>query len=209
MKQIIIFTFIFLLLGCFKKKEGLDGIISISGTVTDIESSVPIAHAVVKLVGIRQMKGPLGYNTVEDIVATDTTDLSGNYTFTYNSSGKYAFKLYAEPSSPLYVNSIYTEGQENINSLGNHTKDLQCHRSAYALVTIKNVPPIDTPYFLSLSGQKNIVLYNYNKDTTVYLKLVGKLSMQNYIRFNKNNQENHYPEVKVGPWDTIALQFNY
>jgi hypothetical protein len=210
MKLLLCFSFLFLLLGCFKEKEGLHGSVSVSGKITDIVSGAPINNAVVELQGIKQRQGPLGYEPYETIVATDTTDQFGNYAFSYNADGEYQFELNAEPNSPLYVNSKYTIGLDDIiDKIGIHIKDLTCHRSAYARVNIRNVPPIDTPYFLALTAQDRIVLNNFYKDTTVYLKLVGRPSLPNDVRFNKNNQENQYPKITVGPWDTVQLQFNY
>jgi hypothetical protein len=210
MKLLISFSFLFLLLGCFKEKEGLHGSVSVSGKVSDIVSGAPIANAVVQLIGIKQRQGPLGYEPYETSVVTDTTDQSGNYAFSFNADGEYQFELFAKPGNPLYVNSKYTIGLDDvIDALGSHRRDLTCHRSAYAMVNIRNVPPIDTPYFLALTAEDRIVLNNYYKDTTVYLKLVGRPSIPNDVRFNKNNQENEYPKVTVGPWDTVQLQFNY
>lgn len=212
MKRIILCCLLVVFAGCRKKHEALYGNVSVSGKVTDIVSGAPLPNAIVYLYAVRDQFNGIGYIPIAtDIVLVDTADASGNYAMSIVAKGEYEFEFGADPNSPYYVNSGYTVGynHQRIKEVGDHTINQACHRSAYAKVALTNVAPIDTPYFISLSCYDNLVLYNYYKDTLVYLKLVGRSDYPNSIRFNKNNQEDNTYQKTVGPWDTIPMQFNY
>jgi len=212
MNKIILFCLIVAFTGCKKKHDALYGDINVSGKITDIVSGEPIPNAIVYLYTVRNKYNGIGYSPmVTDIALVDTADATGNYSMSIVAKGEYEFEFGADPNSAYYVNSVYTVGSnhQRIKEVGSHTINQTCHRSAYAKVTLTNVAPIDTPYFITLSCQDNIVLNNYYKDTLVYLKLVGRSEYPNSIRFNKNNQDDSTYQRTVGPWDTIPMQFNY
>jgi hypothetical protein len=192
-----------LLFACEKKHDPLFGSVSVSGTVTDLVSNKPIANAVVELVTVRWSYNGLGYgrNRTNTIAATDTTDATGNYSFAINATNEYEFDLVATPLSPLNVNSDFTVGKdETIKTVGTHVRNLQCHRSACAKVSLTNVAPIDTPYSITLMSYGTINMHYRFKDTVVYLGLVGRAAYPNEIRFSKsgNNGVNSI-QVTVAP----------
>jgi hypothetical protein len=213
----ILFTFtiiflIFTLIACQKKPNRITGSVSVSGKVTDIVSNDAIQGAVVQLIMVEQRYNGFGYSATRTRVATtDTTDANGNYSITYEGKDVYGYDLLVIPSDPFHVKSDYTVAQNHtIEKNGPHVKNLKCHRSAFAEVSVINVAPIDTPYFLVMSSSEaNITLKNFYKDTLVYLKLVGRAEYPNSIRFNKNNQQDSTHKVTVSPWDTISVQFTY
>jgi hypothetical protein len=202
-----------LLFACEKKHDPLFGSVSVSGTVTDLVSNQPIANAVVELVTVRWSYNGLGYgrNRTNTIAATDTTDATGNYSFAINATNEYEFDLVATPLGSLNVSSDFTVGQdETIKTVGNHIKNLQCHRSACAKVSLTNAAPIDTPYSLSLSAYGAVTLHYHVKDTVIYLPLVGRAAYPNEIRFSKSgNNGSNSIRVTAGPWDTIPVHFNF
>jgi hypothetical protein len=207
MRRVIVYGFIIFIFGCSKKHDALYGLVTVSGKVTDIVSNEPIANAVVELMNVQRKYNIGGYNNVRTGTAlTDTTDASGNYSFSINATGQYQFDLLANPMDPLHVNSDLTTGTYTIQKVGNFSIDMQCLRSAYAKITLTNVSPIDTPYFISIAG---ITLNNFYKDTLVYLKLVGSPDIPNTIIFNTSNQASETYQKTVGPWDTIPMQLNY
>ncbi len=212
--KLAFFSGLMFLLGCKKERhEVLIGLVNVNGQIRDIVSNEPIANCVVKLITVQLRPNGLGgYNSLRsDHFITDTTDVFGNYSFAINATGQYEFDISAEPANPLYVNSDYTIGQdETIKSVGTHTKDLFCHRSACAKVSVTNISPIDTPYAVILRSQGSyIVLNNYYRDTLINLKLVGRSTHQNELRFDKSGQDPSYVQVTVGPWDTISVNFHY
>ena len=210
--RLFLYSLILIFIGCKKNHDPLYGEINLSGTVTDIVSGAPISNATVILYKVSERYNGIGYSpVVTDIALTDTTDANGNYSMSIIANGEYEFEFGADPNNPNYVNSGFTIGynHQRIKQTGTHIINQPCHRSAYAKVTITNVAPIDTPYFLTLSCYDHILLNNYYRDTIVYLKLVGRQEYPNSIRFNKNNMEDNTFQQTVGPWDTISMQFDY
>lgn len=93
---------------------------------------------------------------------SDTTDSFGNYAMSFTANGVYEFDILALPSDEQHVLSDFTNAQNHIiQTAGIFIKDLKCHWSAFAKVIVKNIPPIDTPYFINLSSQNNITLNNF------------------------------------------------
>ena len=212
MKKIILYCLLVIFSGCKKKHDALYGNVSVSGKITDIVSGAPLPNAIVYLYTVRETYNGIGYSpSVTDIALVDTADASGNYSMSIVAKGEYEFEFGADPNNLYYVNSGYTVGynHQRIKDVGSHTINQACHRSAWAKVTLTNVAPIDTPYFITLTCYDKILLNNYYKDTLVYLKLVGRSEYPNSIRFNKNNVEDNTYQKTVGPWDTIPMQFNY
>jgi hypothetical protein len=209
MKSFVWTIFLLLFFAC--KKEELAGPVTINGKVKDIVSDAPLSNTPVKLLSVRQVQGIFGYQRNPEVIMTTTTDAAGNYTFSTTAKGETGFDVIAEPNSPLYASSVFTIGQDyHVTSTGTTTRDLKCHRSAFAKVNLINVPPVDTPYFIALtSPASNVVLNNLYRDTVVYLKLVARPEIPNDLRFNKSNVQNEYPKITAGPWDTIRLDFRY
>ena len=212
MKNVIVLFLIFSFSACKKKHENIYGDVTVSGKITDIVSNVPIQLAIVQLIKVELQPNGFGGTTAvrTETAIADTTDALGNYAISFTANGEYEFEVLALPSDDQHVHSDYTKPQDyTIQTVGTFIKDLKCHRSAFAKVTIKNMPPIDTPYFINLSAQNNITLNYFYKDTLVYLKLVGNLDFSNFIRLNKNNEEIQDLNRTVGAWDTIPMEFNY
>jgi len=209
-----IFFYSLLLLGCNKKHDPLFGLINISGRITDIVSGEPIPNAFVYLQVVELRPNLIGGYApiVTNTAITDSSDVNGYYDLSIVANGEYDFQLYVDPRNPYYVNSNYTIGQnqQRVVTIGNHIMNQPCNRSAYAKVIIKNVPPIDTPYFLSLSAiDDGLTLNHFYKDTLVYLKLAGRSAYPNSVRFNKNNEQDNTYQITANPWDTVLMQFNY
>lgn len=197
---------------CKKKHELIYGQVNVSGKITDIVSNLPIQHSVVQLIKVELQPNGLGGTSAvrTEVAITDTTDAFGNYELSFTANGEYEFEILALPSDELHVLSDYTKPHDHsIQTAGTFIKDLSCHRSAFAKVTIKNIPPIDTPNFINLSAQNDINLNHFYQDTTVYLKLVGKADFSNSIRFNKNNQQIQDLQRTVPAWDTILMELDY
>ncbi len=212
MKKWLFLLLIFNFSACKKKHENIYGQVIVSGKITDIVSNLPIQNSLVQLIKVEQLPNGLGGTSAvsTEIAIADTTDALGNYTLSFTATGEYEFEVLALPSDDQHVLSDYTKSQDHtIQTAGAFIKDLKCHRSAFAKVTIKNIPPIDTPYFINLSAQNNITLNNFFKDTLVYLKLVGNPDFSNSIRFNKNNEQIHDLNRTVVAWDTIPMELNY
>ncbi|MBC8045461.1 MAG: hypothetical protein H7Y00_01555 [Fimbriimonadaceae bacterium] len=188
------------------KHDGMFGGIDITGKVCDIISGYPIEGAVVTLNSSEWKKGPLGY-TLSDgtILLTDTTDNMGKYSFSFLADGEYQFEVYAYSYNELYSISDHSIVAE----IGEHIKDLECKRSAWAKIFLLNETPVDTPYFISLSGNlpETTVLNNFYNDTIVHLKLIG--NSLNQLRFNEDNENDIYLDVTPSDWDTIELEFKY
>ncbi|WP_027420618.1 hypothetical protein [Crocinitomix catalasitica] len=213
MKKTMLYCLIILLSGCNKKQDLLYGDVNVSGQITDIVSGDPIPNAIVKLYKLKQIRNFIGYTSmIDEIIMFDTSDINGNYAISIAADGAVGFELSADPQSDLFVSSDYTvnNSHQRITAVGTHILNQACHRSAYAKITLTNIEPIDTPYFISASSVvDDIVINNYSKDTVMYLKLVGRDTYPNSIRFNKNNNEDNTYQKTVGAWDTISMQFNY
>lgn len=212
MKYFFLAFIIFNISACKKKHELIYGQVIVSGKITDIVSDLPIQHSVVQLIKIELRPNGLGGTTAvrTETVVADTTDVLGNYSFTFTANGEYEFEVVALPTDELHVCSDFTSPRNHtIQTTGTFIKDLKCNRSAFAKVMITNISPIDTPYFINLTAQNNINLNNYYKDTIVFLKLVGNSSFSNFIRFNKNNEEIQDLNRTIGAWDTILMEFDY
>lgn len=212
MKYLFVLFFILSISACKKKHELIFGQVTVSGKITDIVSNLPIQHSIVQLIKVELQPNGLGGTTAvrTETAIADTTDVFGDYSFTFTANGEYEFEVVALPTDEFHVLSDFTSPQNHtIQTTGTFIKDLKCHRSAFAKVIITNIPPIDTPYFINLSAQNNINLNNFYKDTTVYLKLVGNPDFSNSIRFNKNNEQIQDLNRTVVAWDTIPMELNY
>ena len=142
---------------------------------------------------------------------TDTTDETGAYSITYEAKDAHAFYLTIKSVNSGYI-WYYEEGSSHrIDETGTHTFNYDLHRSAYARVMIKNVPPVDTPGHLQLSQlSEHISLSNFTRDTTVFLKIVGNNNYRNVILYQKNHQRlADLPEVVAMPGDTVDLFLEY
>jgi len=212
MKYLFILFFILTISACKKKHELIYGQVNVSGKITDIVSNLPIQHSVVQLIKVELQPNGLGGTSAvrTEVATTDTTDAFGNYELSFTANGEYELEVLALPSDEQHVLSDYTKPQDHsIQTAGTFIKDLKCYRSAFAKVIVKNVAPIDTPYFINLSAQNSITLNNFYKDTLVYLKLVGNLEFSNAIRFNKNNDQIQDLTRNIGAWDTIPMELGY
>ncbi len=209
MYKICILLFIIALTGC-QKHDLLNGEIIVTGNVSDIISGEPIPNTIIQLTKVIWVGGLYGL-VEQDMKTVDTTDAFGNYSFSILAEGEYEFNILADPQNIFYVPSLYSVGiVKTVKSIGYHTIDLPCHRSAWAEILLTNVAPIDTPYFISLSGNlESIDLFNFYKDTLVYLKLIGRPEYPNNLRFNKDNILDSTFDVTAYPWDTINLGFQY
>lgn len=206
MKRFIFFLLITSIFGCKKRHEPLHGTLEISGKITDIISNQPIAGATVELTGIRTRFGHPEY----DGVATDTTDALGNYSFSYNADGEYEFQVYAR-KSPWYMGSGNVAFQNDIiKSLGTHILDLKCHRTAFAKINLVNTPPVDTISSIYFTGYNSIDLFDFYKDTILYLELSAAQDQETRI-VHKSSDDNATTTliVHVAPWDTIVMNRNY
>lgn len=224
---LFVFIIIILLLTFINcgQNNSIIGLVHVTGKITNIDSNNPIANTIVQLYKVDTRGEPDGhvpYRT-DVIVASDTTDASGNYSITYNAVGEFGFEVVAEPNNPFYASSDYSYPQNSdIDKAGSFSIDLSCYRSGYAKIMLTNVTPIDTPLRIYIYFDRNskapvsysLFLYNFFKDTLVFYKLAGLPDKSYHLHMLKtgvsglNNIVTDY-NINLHPWDTTTVQFNY
>lgn len=211
MKVLIISIIIFGVLGCRKKHENIFGEVKVSGIITDIVSNQPISNCAVKLINVKLQRDLIGNSpTTTDTAATTITDSEGKFLLSTIANGQYEFEIFADPKNDKYVNSNFSNGQNRtIKTNGNTTLNLKIYRSAFARVILKNVPPIDTPYFINFRAQNNITINNFYRDTILFIKVESRPTLQSNINYNKNNEIINDYRFSISPWDTISINYQY
>ncbi len=214
MKKILLYGLaVALLTNCTKKHDTLVGTVNVSGQVLDGVSQQPIPHAIVYLYDVEMQTVGFGREPVRtNIAEVDTADAAGHYEFKVHAGGQYEFEAEAEPFHPSYVSSRLSTGINcRVNSLGQNKLDLECSRSAYARLQLRNTGKRDTVYAISFSGSVDYIqINNCYKDTTVYFKMPGGSAAPCNIRFVINDLKiDQNLQVKAAPWDTVSLQLQY
>lgn len=195
-----------LVISCKKDRVSLNGPINVSGRILDFVSNQAIPNAQVELISTTTQFNQPSYKTE----AIDTTDASGNYSFTFNATGQDVFQVLAQ-KSPYYMSSDNTAFQNAyINNPGAEVLDLKCHRTAFARVTLINVPPIDTCSSIVFYGYNQVKLFNFYRDTVFYLQVPAVENQENSFTY-KFSFESAVTRlaVDVAAWDTMHLQRNY
>jgi len=199
---ILCFLGLVVLIGC-KKATQTSGSSSVNGQVIDQTTGKGVPYAAITLIGQNSnVIGAIGQQQLKDT----TTDVNGNFSFSFNYAGGNTYTLQAEaPNYFLYGNPapILSQGQNN-------NVKVKIAPEGWVRFYLVNGQPLDTLIEFVLDDFNNApTLQNIYKNTSFIVYGFGNTVTHFTYKMDKGGFVTHNDSIYVKALDTVTFTINY